>query len=388
VETNFVASAVEMPVYHSNGPKLEVGPWLGAGILFLPFVFAWATLQRGFSDRARSVSFVWMFCVCGLIALAIFAITWPGLAPAGDGGGTALTAPLRVAAVGFHTRNGRFVIGDHPAVVERTSGGIQFLDDLEHSRHRHDCPRDEGLLLDISMKSGQPQIDDAHLIWSNAPLDTTAEADQPQIDDAHLIWSKRSLDNCIGDGGWSRSGGAPTTSFGGFSLGDLSFAAFGWSGPNYIEGGGNPPGGGAGGNPPGGDPGDNPPGGGPNGNPPGGGPGGGPGGPGSGPGGPDGPSGPPGGGPDAPPGSPGGGPDGPPNSGPSGDGPPDVWSPGDGGGDPSGPDNPPFNVVVPTDTIAPVAGVPEPADWIMMICGTFLLGLALRRRSPTATTRG
>jgi hypothetical protein len=370
-----------MSAYHTDRPKQEVGPWLAAAIFLLPAVFAWATLQRGFSDRSRGVSFAWMFCVCGLIALAIYAIIWPSVGPAGNSGETALTPHLRIAAVGFPMRNGRFIVGGHP-VIERTSGGTQFLDDKEHSPHRHDCPRDEGSLLDISLKSGPAPIDDTHLIWSDQPLDTAAEADQPQIIDARLIW--RPLDNCIGDGGGSGHEAA-----GGFALGAFSNVSFSdWSGPSFIEGGsgGNPPG--PGGNPPGG-------GGGPGGNPPGGG-----GGPGSGPGSPDGPSGPPGGpngpvsgpgdGPGDPPGSgPGDGPGGPPGWGPGNGpgGPPDTWSPGGDGGDPSGPDNPPFNGVLPGGTDGPVAGAPEPAEWIVMILGTFILGLVLRRRRVSVASK-
>jgi hypothetical protein len=373
VEIRFFASAVAMSAYHIDRPKQEVGPWLAAGILFLPVVFAWATLQRGFSDRARGVSFTWMFCVCGLIALAIFAIIWPSLAPAGDGGETALNTPLRVALAGLPTRNGKISIGGHPVVVNKTGGGIQFLDDLEHSRHRHDCPRDQGYLLDISAKSGELPIDDARLMWSDQPLDISAEADQPQILFAHLTW--RSLANCVGDGAGSDG------HEGGFALGHFSNVSFtDWPGPNYVEGGGGGPGGnppGGGGNPPGGGdgPGGNPPGGGdgPGGNPPGGGPGDGPGSGPSGGGGPNGPWGPPGGGPGGP-----GGPSDPPNFGAPGDGPGDPpWGDGPGG---DGPDTPPINGLLPIDTGGPGAGVPEPADWIMMICGTFLLGLVMRRR--------
>lgn len=44
-------------------PRKKVGILLIVGILFLPFIFAWALLRRGYSNGARAVSFGWMVFV-------------------------------------------------------------------------------------------------------------------------------------------------------------------------------------------------------------------------------------------------------------------------------------------------------------------------------------
>ena len=56
---------------NSDSPSNEkkVGFWLGAGIFFIPIIFAWFTLGKGYSTTARVVSFVWM----ALSTIAIFA---------------------------------------------------------------------------------------------------------------------------------------------------------------------------------------------------------------------------------------------------------------------------------------------------------------------------
>ena len=43
----------------------QIGIFFGAGILFMPYVFSWFTLKKGYSFRARLISFVWLaFLVC------------------------------------------------------------------------------------------------------------------------------------------------------------------------------------------------------------------------------------------------------------------------------------------------------------------------------------
>ena len=46
-----------------------MGALLGIGILFLPYIFAWALLRSGYSARARTISFSWL-----AIALVIAAL--------------------------------------------------------------------------------------------------------------------------------------------------------------------------------------------------------------------------------------------------------------------------------------------------------------------------
>jgi GYF domain 2 len=41
-------------------PQRRVSLLLGTGILFLPFVFSWFTLQRGYSMLAKAIAFSWL----------------------------------------------------------------------------------------------------------------------------------------------------------------------------------------------------------------------------------------------------------------------------------------------------------------------------------------
>jgi hypothetical protein len=43
----------------ANG-KSAVSPWMIAGLVFMPSVFAWFTLRRGFSSRVRTAAFCWL----------------------------------------------------------------------------------------------------------------------------------------------------------------------------------------------------------------------------------------------------------------------------------------------------------------------------------------
>jgi hypothetical protein len=56
--------------------KRSVGFLLGVGIFFLPYIFAWFTLRKGYSTLARVVSFGWMALV------VLFVISSQGHTPA------------------------------------------------------------------------------------------------------------------------------------------------------------------------------------------------------------------------------------------------------------------------------------------------------------------
>lgn len=40
----------------------RVGLALGVGILLLPYIFSWVLLQKGYSQTARVISFLWLGC--------------------------------------------------------------------------------------------------------------------------------------------------------------------------------------------------------------------------------------------------------------------------------------------------------------------------------------
>ena len=42
----------------------SIGFFLGLGILFLPYVFSWLTLRRGYSSLSRRIAFGWMCLLC------------------------------------------------------------------------------------------------------------------------------------------------------------------------------------------------------------------------------------------------------------------------------------------------------------------------------------
>lgn len=45
---------------NTNIPKKNVGIILGAGILFLPLIFSWFTLRKGYTKKAKIISFAWL----------------------------------------------------------------------------------------------------------------------------------------------------------------------------------------------------------------------------------------------------------------------------------------------------------------------------------------
>ncbi len=49
-------------------PTKRVGILLGMGILFIPYIFSWFTLQKGYSTLTKLVSFGWL-CI---VALTLF----------------------------------------------------------------------------------------------------------------------------------------------------------------------------------------------------------------------------------------------------------------------------------------------------------------------------
>jgi hypothetical protein len=58
------ATSPRQPIAGSETRPKPVGILLGLGILFLPFIFAWATLSKGRSLRAKIIAFGWLaFCV-------------------------------------------------------------------------------------------------------------------------------------------------------------------------------------------------------------------------------------------------------------------------------------------------------------------------------------
>ena len=63
----------------TKGTPTEVGPGIGfpllVGIFFLPFVFAWFTLRRGYSPSARIGAFVWMVAVIFIISIGNSSLT-------------------------------------------------------------------------------------------------------------------------------------------------------------------------------------------------------------------------------------------------------------------------------------------------------------------------
>lgn len=51
------------PNANAESPR-SVGLLLGAGILFLPLIFSWFTLRRGYTTTTKAVAFVWLaFCL-------------------------------------------------------------------------------------------------------------------------------------------------------------------------------------------------------------------------------------------------------------------------------------------------------------------------------------
>ena len=66
VSTPPVSSASPL---HQDAAQTErkVGFWLGAGILFMPYIFCWLTLRKGYSTSARVVSFAWLILLVVIV---------------------------------------------------------------------------------------------------------------------------------------------------------------------------------------------------------------------------------------------------------------------------------------------------------------------------------
>jgi hypothetical protein len=59
------------PLLTSGAPQ-SVGFWLGLGIFFCPYIFAWVTLKNGYSRKARVIAFCWLaLVVIELVFLAV-----------------------------------------------------------------------------------------------------------------------------------------------------------------------------------------------------------------------------------------------------------------------------------------------------------------------------
>lgn len=76
-----------MTTIEEDAPPRRVGILLMIGIFFLPFIFAWFTLRKGYTLLARAVSFGWM-----VLLILILALT--PAPPASDG----RTAEIQTAA--------------------------------------------------------------------------------------------------------------------------------------------------------------------------------------------------------------------------------------------------------------------------------------------------
>jgi hypothetical protein len=63
----------------------RVGLRLGAAIFFMPWAFAWFTLRKGYSDRAKQVAF-------GLAIVLLLFAAWPKVTARWNGG-SATPAP-------------------------------------------------------------------------------------------------------------------------------------------------------------------------------------------------------------------------------------------------------------------------------------------------------
>ncbi len=61
--SNFTVQANPTPT--NSSPTKRVGILLGIGILFMPYIFSWFTLQKGYSNLTKIVSLSWM----GLVLL-------------------------------------------------------------------------------------------------------------------------------------------------------------------------------------------------------------------------------------------------------------------------------------------------------------------------------
>lgn len=57
IETRYAAS---IPESDSPQKQRKVGHYLGAGIVFLPIIFAWLTLRKGYSNGLRIGAFLWL----------------------------------------------------------------------------------------------------------------------------------------------------------------------------------------------------------------------------------------------------------------------------------------------------------------------------------------
>jgi hypothetical protein len=51
----------------SEPPEKKVGVLLGIGIFFMPYIFAWLTLMKGYGKNARALSFIWMIAMAAMV---------------------------------------------------------------------------------------------------------------------------------------------------------------------------------------------------------------------------------------------------------------------------------------------------------------------------------
>lgn len=83
----------------------KVNGFLALGILFLPFIFSWALLGRGYGREARFVGFGWL----GVILFVFYAVAQPSPTGSNDNAAEASWVPIsdgvRVRKAGFQSRN-------------------------------------------------------------------------------------------------------------------------------------------------------------------------------------------------------------------------------------------------------------------------------------------
>jgi len=70
VKEDFASRTVNGTIYQSKKEadiarsQKHVGILLGVGILFLPYVFSFFTLRKGYSKKSRLLSFGWLLIMC------------------------------------------------------------------------------------------------------------------------------------------------------------------------------------------------------------------------------------------------------------------------------------------------------------------------------------
>lgn len=111
-----------------DGADRKVNGFLALGILFLPFIFSWALLGRGYSREARVLGLGWL----GVILFVFYAVSQPSptgshiiaeeasWVPVGDG--------IRVTKAGFQSRNLIWPLTVNSAIIGCDRGTLLWLE--------------------------------------------------------------------------------------------------------------------------------------------------------------------------------------------------------------------------------------------------------------------